>query len=216
MLRRIATCVAILLLVGGTAAAVEPTDYGHTGGYLGVNGGYAFDNSEDASLFSVQTMADTGLLGILKNRDIIDSQGLAFSNSDLVGLQNFSSGTVSAWAGYRLDQLVGVEVQGEYNYGFSEIAAWDLIFNFNWYPLQWWLPGNRFQPFLVTGIGFMVAKPHPNRGTAVNGAFRLGGGLDFYFLEHWSVRFKAEWVTGVGKLSGARYAPISLGIQYNF
>ena len=181
MFRRLISCAALLLFVAGTASAVEPTDYGHKGGYMGVNGGYAVDNG-----------------------------------SDRIGRLTFSSGTASAWVGYRMDQLIAIEIQGEYNHGLKDVSGWNLTGNLNWYPVQWWYPGFWFQPFFVTGGGFMIAKPVPNRSTNLNGAFRLGGGMDFYFHKHWNVRFKAEWVKGVGKLSDLAYAPITLGIQYNF
>jgi opacity protein-like surface antigen len=139
----------------------------------------------------------------------------SFDNSkDLAGAQTFDSGGASAWLGYRIGQVVGLELQGEWQNGLKEIDGWSLIANLNWYPLQYWRPGEFIQPFLVTGVGIIVANLRPGKSTDLNGAFRLGGGVDFYVHEHWSIRLKGEWVTGVGRLSDVRYAPISLGVQY--
>ena len=98
----------------------------------------------------------------------------------------------------------------------GDINGWTLIGNLNWYPLQYWRPGEWIQPFFVTGAGIVVAKLRSGKSTDLNGAFRLGGGVDFYVAKHWSVRLKGEWVTGVGKLSDVRYAPISAGVQYSW
>jgi len=181
MVRSFVAVLVLLAFSAGSASAVEPTDHGHIGGYAGINGSYAIDNSK----------------GRVDN-------------------VTFSSGAASAWLGYRIDQILGLEAQGEWSNGLHKIDGWDITANLNWYPLQWWKPGYWLQPFLVTGAGFMSAKPTPKESTDFNGAFRLGGGIDFYVHEHWSIRFKGEWVTGIGRLSDVRYAPISLGAQYSW
>lgn len=141
--------------------------------------------------------------------------GYAWNVGDLPDEIMFDSGAVSGWLGYRIDKLASIELQGEWLNGMKDINGFTIIANLNWYPLSYYRPGGFLQPFFVTGAGIMVAKL-PGRGTALNGAFRLGGGLDAYLSEHWSVRIKGEWVTGVGRLNDIAYTPITLGVQYNW
>lgn len=187
MLRRILGVSVALLLLGALPAQAQ-------------------DDEEDAPIEYGRIGGYAGLAG---------SYGIDVSKGDFRGV-TFDSGGVSAWLGYRMHTLAAFEVEGEWQNGLSDVNGWNITLNVNWYLFNYFFEPNTWvQPFLVTGGGLMSARP-PGARTAVNGAFRLGVGLDAYLTRNWSFRFTTEWVTGVGRLNDLSYVPIAFGVQYNW
>ena len=71
------------------------------------------------------------------------------------------------------------------------------------------------QLYAVGGVGVMAGDT-PFDEYQLNGAFRLGGGFDYYLTEKLAVTVGTEWITGTGYWSDTAYVKISTGVQYNF
>ena len=149
-----------------------------------------------------------GYAGIAGSYAVNDGRGS-------LGTEMFDSGGVQVWIGYRMDETLGLELQGEWQDGLKELNGFTIGGNLNLYPMAFFAPGSWFQPFAIGGVGVLSAK-QGKKSSDLNAAFRLGGGFDVYLTEKWSVRVKAEWVTGVGRLNKIAYAPMSIGAQYNW
>jgi opacity protein-like surface antigen len=125
---------------------------------------------------------------------------------------------VNARAGIRLAPALAIEIQGEYNHAWEELDIWTATANFRVYPMltEWvgWEPGV-FQPFAVGGIGVIAGDPK-DEDYQLNGAFRLGLGVDFYLTEQLAIEGIGEWTTGTGHWNDADFFKLGVGLQYNF
>ncbi len=127
-------------------------------------------------------------------------------------------------AGFRMGSMVAIELQGDWNYGLNDISGFSITTNLRVYPLtgvidrvtgsSWF--EHRIQPYALGGVGIISAKPLHERDRVLSGAFRLGGGIDFYVTPRIALSLGSEWVTGVGRLNDLGYVTVGLGVQYNF
>ena len=90
--------------------------------------------------------------------------------------------------------------------------------NFRVYPLQMEALGGevgRVQPYLIAGVGVIAGDPDSDP-YQLNGAFRMGAGLNVYVTEQIAIDAGSEWTVGTGFWSEASYMKFGLGVQYNF
>ena len=125
------------------------------------------------------------------------------------------------WGGYRFHPNWSTELQLEYVNGFDidlwgfDVDAQPLTFTGN---LKLYLSKERFQPFLLTGIGLGWADL---KGSGVGGddigfAARFGGGFDLYLNESWAFQVNSSYVLQTGSLDGVDYISLLTGLQYRF
>lgn len=146
------------------------------------------------------------------------------------------SGGVTGRMGFRVGSMVAIEIQGDWNEELSEgkgkkRRGFAVTTNLRVYPLTKVIDDlvgssgleHRIQPYVVAGVGVITARAmtHQHGGTpyrerALNGAFRLGGGIDYYLTERIALSAGSEWVVGTGRLNDLGYVTASLGAQYNF
>jgi hypothetical protein len=126
--------------------------------------------------------------------------------------------------GFRMGPMAAIELQGDWNYGLNDLSGFSITANLRFYPLtgvidrvtgsSWF--AHRIQPYAVGGVGMISAKLPGERYRDLSGAFRLGGGIDFYVTPRIALSLGSEWVTGVGRLNDLGYVNAGLGLQYNF
>jgi len=145
----------------------------------------------------------------------------AYDDRSDLGDYDDVNGGLTFRAGFRIAAPVGFELQGDYNHlkAWRKDDIWTITTNFRIYPsmmerFEGTLP-DTFQPWVVAGLGVIGGDPK-NDPYQLNGAFRLGAGLDFYLTEQVALNFGYEWVTGTGFWSNRDSRNVLLGVQYNF
>jgi opacity protein-like surface antigen len=129
---------------------------------------------------------------------------------------------VDTWLGYRATPNLAVEVEIEYLNGFDplvdpmdesqeRISMDALTATGN---LKAYLPVDRFQPFVLVGIGMTTYWISSFSETAFS--MRFGGGADYYLTENIALGMKATFVLMTGNLDGADYVSFTWGAQYRF
>lgn len=129
--------------------------------------------------------------------------------------------------GKRVWKYLAVETQFEYANGFfeskdltsnSKLTVYTTTLNAKIFPFHDLLNGfneGRLQPNLLTGMGFMATKDLGIK-TSASVVFRVGGGIDYFVYERWSIYLKSAYVVPVGLLKGLRFTTTSLGLTYQF
>lgn len=207
--RLIALPIATLLMATASIADDKP-NYGHSGLYLGVGGGVAFDFLSD------------------------------FVESKTAGIVDLTSGgSFNARLGYRLTSWFATELmyEGNYNSGVellgveaAQFSSHSVLAN-----LKFLLPIWRIHPYLSLGIGAQYGDfdgfdvlPPPfdlNRldTTRWDVVLRVGVGIDAYITDHWlvnvdlapSIRF-----TDYGNIPSQSTDNVAMtlsgGVQYRF
>jgi opacity protein-like surface antigen len=145
----------------------------------------------------------------------------AYDDRSDLGDYDDVNGGVTVRAGFRLGAPVAIELQGDYNHlkAWRDDDVWVITTNLRFYPsmmdeFSGILP-DILQPYGVVGVGVIGGDP-PDDAYQLNGAFRLGAGIDFYVTEQVALSFGYEWVTGTGFLSERDTRNLTLGVQYNF
>jgi hypothetical protein len=120
-------------------------------------------------------------------------------------------------AGFRIFDPIAIELQGDYFSGFSDFDGWNATINIRIYPIEFWreTPG-RFQPYFLAGAGVMGGRPIEALSYQIEGAFRVGGGINYYFTDKLALDVGTDYVTGRSSFKETNYVKISLGMQYNF
>lgn len=124
----------------------------------------------------------------------------------------------SARAGLRLGAPMAIELQGDYNNAWDKLEIWSMTVNLRVFPLltEWvGMEPGPLQPFLIGGVGVMGGDPKGDT-YQINGAFRMGAGVDFYLTEQLAIEGIGEWTTGTGHWSDASFFKLGVGVQYNF
>ncbi len=95
----------------------------------------------------------------------------------------------------------------------SDIATWTMFGAARFY-----MAAGRMQPYFVAGVGATFADEvvdfAPVNITEV--AYRVGGGLDFYFTKHFVFDFSIEHTMFGSQLSGSDYLKLGMGAKYRF
>ena len=125
----------------------------------------------------------------------------------------------TARVGYRLNRWVATEIEGEWIAEFEAPADRDIrigitTVNLKAYPLD-----TPAQPFLMVGLGALLAKTHGSNITnsrSVGFASRFGGGFDFYFSEQFVVTLAASYVLPTGSVDDFKYTAFQWGFTYRF
>ncbi len=140
------------------------------------------------------------------------------------GVENFgfrgttdNSPGVTLRGGYRCHPSVSGELQAEYFTGFDsenallapEVDAWVLTGNSRMYPFTRLLP-ERFQPYLLAGIGAM----HADKETGI--AMRFGGGLDFYATPHFVLTAGFAYLAPYEAVEKFDTLSLGAGLEYRF
>lgn len=131
----------------------------------------------------------------------------------------------NARGGYRLNDFWAIE--GIYEYGdrfgahqvFPNASIQTNAFSVNGKLL---LPLNRFQPYLMGGVGFVNANADPSiahsnwdaDGTSFAG--RFGGGVDLYATENVAVYLDAAYTIPVDEVSDLYHFSFGWGAKYVF
>jgi opacity protein-like surface antigen len=139
------------------------------------------------------------------------------SDSELEGLAG-DSGGVTGRVGYRMAPMAAIEIQGDWNYTLAQKndpGGFAITANLRVYPLTGVIDGliesswfeHRIQPYVVVGLGLITANVWHQRGgvdrfdRVLSGAWRVGGGIDFYLTERIALSAGTEWVDGMGRLN---------------
>jgi hypothetical protein len=225
--RLLGLSVSILLLTAFSASA--ESEFGQDlGGYVALSGMYIRNYTEDMD----------GVDGADNLAGIVYLSGL----EDVAG----HTGGVTARIGYRLGPMAAIEIQGDWNMKLGEtdvvyqetgdafpVAAqtdgFALTMNLRVYPLTTVIDGwvgsrleHRIQPYVVGGFGLVTTNWVYQRGgiyrfdRVLSGAYRVGGGIDFYVSKQVALTTGVDWVDGMGRLNDLGYLSASLGVQYNF
>jgi opacity protein-like surface antigen len=120
--------------------------------------------------------------------------------------------------GFRVSPPLAIELQGDYNNAWTDFDLWTVTVNFRVYPLQMEAFGGdigRVQPYLIAGAGVIAGDPDSDP-YQLNGAFRMGAGLNVYVTDQIAIDAGSEWTVGTGFWSDASYMKFGLGLQYNF
>ena len=161
-----------------------------------------------------------------ETRDSYIYLGGAFS----IGIDNFdgTAGLSSSdegfgfdfWLGYRINRYVGVEGRISHISGFDAqyegeaIEAIDFqMFSFTGnvkvYPIT-----GIFQPYAILGIGSADFKSYERNDTGV--LVVVGGGIDIYVLDRFSVMAELDYIVTVGDVKGLYQIQAKAGIQFQF
>ena len=123
------------------------------------------------------------------------------------------------WGGYRFNRWVAAEVELLYLKGFKikgtgvDANLVNGTVNVKLYPLA-----GSIQPYLLGGVGggrFELSGGGLDASDS-GGVFRVGGGLDFYFID--SIAFVAgvDYLITRGNITDTDTVNIKLGVQYQF
>ena len=140
------------------------------------------------------------------------------SSGDVDDIADTDDGGFALRAGFRIAPPLAIELQGDYNNSWTDFDLWTLTTNFRVYPLQMEAFGGavgRFQPYVIAGVGVIGGDPDSD-DYQLNGAFRMGAGVNFYVTEQLAIDAGSEWTVGTGFWSDASYMKFGLGLQYNF
>jgi len=120
-------------------------------------------------------------------------------------------------AGFRFFDPIAIELQGDYFSGFSDFDGWNVTVNIRVYPIEFWreTPG-RFQPYFLAGAGVMGGRPIEALSYTLEGAFRVGGGINYYFTDKLALDVGTDYITGRSSFDKTNYVKVALGLQYNF
>jgi len=209
-------CALLLLAVPGAARADEDeeddgdADFSRAGFYLSLSGIYGADTFED-------DLQDT-LQSKLGSTARVDVEG-NFGVSGVVGyrfMPNLAAELEAEWiANMDIDSSLSTIRIAE-----GEISPVTVTAN-----AKAILPVDRFQPFVLVGVGVMTADVKDkglngfnlsNHERRTGFAMRLGAGLDFYVTEHWAADIGVDYVLPFGDVDEITYVSIGLGVKYRF
>jgi opacity protein-like surface antigen len=152
--------------------------------------------------------------------------GLAFENYVcFLSIQDYEVGMgFDLFLGYRINRWIAAEVQYEYidrvdsKSGSPEIKTGLQSFGLN---AKTYFPVGRFQPFVLTGLGVTRADWQIDgvKDADSSLSFRLGGGLEWYWTEHFAFTASASYMLPVCKSDeGCDYQYVSalFGGQWRF
>lgn len=128
-------------------------------------------------------------------------------------------------AGNRISPWVGVEIELEWIDDFfphdqQDFSIVDSAVNTRVYPLGGLL--GRVQPYALAGLGIAsTVVHHRDRSTELqqsnaDWAFRVGGGVDLYYTEHFAISAEAVYVWPVGDVKNVDHVSMGLGLLYRF
>lgn len=149
----------------------------------------------------------------------------------VIGIDNFdaTAGLSSSdeaygfdfWLGYRINRWVGVEgrisqITG-FNARFGNEAVDFQLFSFTGNAKVYPITGI-FQPYAILGLGSANLKgKSPSFTRKESGVIVVvGGGIDIYVLDRFSVMAELDYVVTVGGISGSDMIQAKAGIQFQF
>ena len=149
----------------------------------------------------------------------------------VIGIDNFdaTAGLSSSdeaygfdfWLGYRINRWVGVEgrisqITG-FNARFGSEAVDFQLFSFTGNAKVYPITGI-FQPYAILGLGSANLKgKSPSFARKESGVIVVvGGGIDIYVLDRFSVMAELDYVVTVGGISGSDMMQAKAGIQFQF
>jgi hypothetical protein len=156
-------------------------------------------------------------------------ENFSFDAKDVVSSGDTDSSAGFSFAGgYRINEFLAAELQGEYLMDFFEDAlqmggAWLLGANVRaYYPLPWL--DKRIQPVAIVGLSYFNAPLPDDYSNATAGyshhssfAIRAGFGFETYLTEHWVFLADGTYVMpATGKLKGFPFGSVGGGIAYRF
>ena len=125
------------------------------------------------------------------------------------------------WLGYRINRWVGVEgrisqITG-FNARFGSEAVDFQLFSFTGNAKVYPITGI-FQPYAILGLGSANRKgKSPSFARKESGVIVVvGGGIDIYVLDRFSVMAELDYVVTVGGISGSDMMQAKAGIQFQF
>ncbi len=149
----------------------------------------------------------------------------------VIGIDNFdaTAGLSSSdeaygfdfWLGYRINRWVGVEgrisqITG-FNARFKDEAVDFQLFSFTGNAKVYPITGI-FQPYAILGLGSANLKgKSPSFKRKESGVIVVvGGGIDIYVLDRFSVMAELDYIVTVGGISGSDMIQAKAGIQFQF
>ena len=119
--------------------------------------------------------------------------------------------------GFRIFDPFAIELEGDYFSGFSEFNGWTATINIRTYLLEFWRenPG-RFQVYFLAGVGVMGGETDQSLSYQLEGVFRVGGGINYYFTDQLALDVSSDYITGRSSFSDFNYVKFGMGLQYNF
>jgi opacity protein-like surface antigen len=153
--------------------------------------------------------------------ETFDPSGVSLSVDDSLGL--------NGGGGYRCHRHASAEVEVEWLDGFEgnatgggasgPVRVEPVVVTTN---VKGYWPMERYQPFLLFGVGAMTAETTSQTGATTSSrsdydtALRFGTGIDVYATPHIVLDLGVDYVLPLGALEGLSYVSIGWGLQYRF
>jgi opacity protein-like surface antigen len=165
-------------------------------------------------------------------------------------IENFSGGLdpdnswgFNAKAGYRLHELIALQFDYDYLFGFDDKqkvsvsgttykGKYEVDIQTFILSLKGYFPINPYniRPFVIAGVGGMYADADTKftasgpgtslriheTGDHTDWCIKLGGGLDWYLNRNLSLGLEGSYVWGLGDLNDFQYFNIGAGVAYHF
>lgn len=140
--------------------------------------------------------------------------GLSYTFADLEGTSGDYGHGISLRMGFRMARYAALELEGDWISGLGiNDDPWNLTVNLKGiYPLG---PDDRYQPFLVVGGGIMSFSRAGDTKSNLQGAYRVGGGLDYFVTRNWVAQAVVTFVGGAANKS-INYTTVKAGVTYVF
>ena len=145
----------------------------------------------------------------------------AWENFDVGGFGFDDAWGLNAFAGYRLMRYIAFE--GNFNWydDFTldsydaDLQIWTLMLDVKaMYPVY----NDRLVPYLRAGVGYMdkEASAGSFKSSDSDAAINLGGGLDFYVTDRFSLGLDGKYVWGTGDLEAIEYFVGTINAAFHF
>jgi len=145
----------------------------------------------------------------------------AWENFDVEGVDFDDAWGLNAFAGYRLIRYIAFE--GNFNcyddftldlFG-VDVQIWTLMLDVKaMYPVY----NDRLVPYLRAGVGYMdkEASAGSFETSDSDAAINLGGGIDYYVTDQFSLGLDGKYVVGTGDLEAIEYFVGTINAAFHF
>ncbi len=198
----LATALALVLVPLATAQADWESDFHETNTYWGLQVNIAVPDFGSK-------IGENSSRPYLAVSDVTDVAG---------GLRLFFGYRVHPYAaiGMSLDWTGGVDFDS--TAGKQDVDIFTGSINIKGYPLAKWLDTvaeGRIQPYFHLSPGF-IGLNNSDIKTPLHLKFGIGGGVDYWVNESWTVHTDVEHVWSFGTLNGLDFTTIGIGGAYHF
>jgi len=117
--------------------------------------------------------------------------------------------------GYKMWDRAAVEIAYEGGMNFegdiTEVEVWNVMLQG-----KLLLGAERWQPYLLLGMGWGEAKTSKPRFTEDGFVGRVGAGLQYYISPTWPVFLEIDYNAGAGDMDKYNYGAAKLGVMFRF